>query len=155
MLPDGRAQPLTPHQAVRAECRFCLGIAKGARGFDCLNEGCPLYGAQPWRGRDLPKSIQPAGGTPVAETDRTQRLMREVPRRRATRKMLRRKCRHCLPERTGQPHCHVRDCALFGLTPFQPGGQPKQIRSAKQTAAAKARGQANARRGVLRTKSMT
>ena len=145
------AQPRTPHQAVRAECRWCLGIAKGASGYDCLNAPCPLYASQLWRGRQLPKRMQPPNGTPPEEVERTRRLLREVPRRRATRKMVRLKCRSCLPERVGQPHCAIADCRLYPLTPFQPGGQPKQPRSVKQQAAAKAQGLANLRSGSVRS----
>ena len=143
-----RTEQHTPHQAVRAECRSCLSIPKGGSGYDCLDPSCPLYPAQPWRGRDLPKSLQPPNDSPPDEAEKATRILREVTRRRATRRMIRAKCRDCLPERTGQPDCTIVDCALFGLTPFQPGGQPKQTRSAKQQAAAKASGLANLRRGV-------
>ena len=154
MAPSSDTQPHTPGQAVRAECRSCLDIRKGSPGFDCLDEGCPIYASQPWRGRDLPKSMQPPNGTLPEEVEQTKLLLREVPRRRATRKSIRLKCRQCLPERTGQPHCQVPDCELYALTPYQPGGQPKQNRSAKQIAAAEARGRANVRAGLLQAEPM-
>jgi hypothetical protein len=124
----------TPTQAVRHECAWCLNVAKHQRGWDCLSPNCPLHAAMPWRGRDLPKAMQPEGGTPLEDLRRTEELLKTVPPRRVTKGMIAAKCRYCLPERGRNGDCTIDDCRLHALRPMQPGGPPKRELSAARLA---------------------
>ena len=124
----------TPTQAVRQQCAWCLGVARHQHGWDCLSPGCPLYPAMPWRGRDLPKGMQPENGTDPDELWRTEEYLVTVPPKRATKSMIAAKCRYCLPEKGRGGDCRIDDCQLYALRPTQPGGPPKRELSPAQLA---------------------
>lgn len=128
---------LTPGQCIKRKCLECLGADEGGSRFDCLSEVCPLYPAHPFRGRAIPPSYAPKCGILPSEQDRAERIHRERPARRASKAIISRMCYECNPDRQD---CTSETCALLPYTPFQPGGQPKRVTSAKQIAAvAKAR----------------
>lgn len=81
---------------VRRFCLDCQGLSSGRGAFDCESRICPLYEASPFR---------------------------HVGRRRSSKSLVVRYCRHCQPE--DRDDCEAADCALYPWRPWQPGGQPK------------------------------
>jgi hypothetical protein len=87
----------------------------------------------PWRGRDLPKYMQPEKATLPEELERTEALLKAIPPRRPTKAMIARCCRQCKTD--GRGDCESGYCVLWEYRPFQPGGPPKRKLSDKQLAA--------------------
>ena len=122
---------LTVGQAVRRFCLDCLCAETAHQAYDCLSAICPICPAHPGRGKPVPQAIQP-DGSPPHELERAERLHRERPRQRPTRRMVRQQCELCLPERKDQRHCDEQGCALFVYCHRSPEGQPKRRLSVRQ-----------------------
>ena len=102
---------MTLREAINRECAKCLGVsARG--GHDCLNADCPLYPAHPFRGRPLPTTHQPENY--VYPADLAGKLHKKVPKRRASKGLVRKMCRACLP---GRGKCTATDCSLYKWSP--------------------------------------
>ncbi|MBM3497412.1 MAG: hypothetical protein FJX74_01960 [Armatimonadetes bacterium] len=126
----------TPKQLIHERCRWCLNIAQRGRGWDCRCPACALYPAMPWRGRDLPKRLQPQGGTRAEEGKGTEALLKSIPPRRPARGMIGRYCRQCKTD--GRGDCTIDDCVLYPYRPMQPGGPRKRQLSEQQLARSRA-----------------
>jgi len=133
-----RRQP-TPGQAIRLFCMDCVGASSTRGAFDCLSRICLLYGANPFRGRPMPKTLrvpeEDYNPATLEEERESMRICAARPRQRPSRKLIRAYCRSCQPgDRTD---CLGVDCALYPYRPWPgPGHVPKRERTAKQRAAA-------------------
>jgi hypothetical protein len=99
----------TPGQAIRHQCRDCLGLERGQRALDCLSALCPLRPYSPFLGKSASKD-EPAV---------------KVKRKRASRRAIKIKCRECLGvQETGRASgdCEGTECALYPLRPTEIGG---------------------------------
>jgi len=135
-----RRELLTPGHAIRRFCLECVGADSARAAFDCLCAECVLYPAHPWRDKPMPVSKQPLvdGKVPeriLAEERRLAERCQAVPKRRASREMIRAFCRDCQPgDRTD---CEATGCPLYPYRPWPgPGHPPKRQRTARQRAAA-------------------
>ena len=134
---DGIKQrrPPTPGQAIRRFCMECLCVASGRQAYDCLcvwPPACPLYPAHPFRGKPMPAKIAPKVTGEAAEFVATEQaeleaLAAEIPRRRPSAALIRRRCRDCHPE---GGDCEMADCPLYPWNPRGKGQRPKRVMSA-------------------------
>jgi len=129
---QGRASMLTVAACVRRFCLECLGATSGRNAFDCLSRICLLYAACPFWHKPMPVTMRPPDYDGEPDIPRPKR-------RRPSRSPIRAYCRTCQPgDRTD---CQGSACALYPYRPWPgPGHAPKPERTAKQRAAAAARG---------------
>jgi hypothetical protein len=138
-----RAFVVTPGQAIRQFCMECLCVASGRQAYDCLcvwPPACPLYPAHPFRGKPMPARIAPkvtgeAAEFIAAEQAELEAIAAQIPRRRPSAALIRRRCRDCYPE---GGDCEMPTCALYPWNPRGKGMRPKRAMSAKQREAAAA-----------------
>lgn len=140
-------RPLTPGQAVREFCMECMGAGDARGAYDCLSRICLLYAACTFWHKPIPVSMGPPGYDGESEIPRPKR-------RGPSRSLIRAYCRSCKPgDRTD---CLGHGCVLYPYRPWPgPGHAPIAERTAKQRAAAAARGLALAlqKAGNLRTEA--
>jgi len=137
---------LSPTAMVRVMCLECLGASTAGSAFDCGSQFCALYAATPFRGRPKPKSCGD-GPEPEYELRYAAKAKKLRPKRQASRKLIRAFCKECQVDSVAR--CKQTGCPVFGLTPYQAGGQPKQNRTNKQREAA-----SETMRGVQKTKRL-
>jgi hypothetical protein len=114
---------------VRRFCLECVGASSARGAFDCLSGICPLYPANPFRGRTMPRSLM--AYPELTEEERSaERRAASIPRRRPSIRLIHAYCRDCQPgDRTdcGGP------CALYPFRPWDgPGKAPRPKRTEKQ-----------------------
>jgi len=122
----------TPGQAIRGFCMECMGAANARAAFDCLSCICVLYCARPFWHKPMPVTMRPHDYDGEPDVPRPRR-------RRPSRTLIRAYRRTCQPgDRTD---CLGADCCFYPFRPWPgPGHAPKTERTAKQRAAATARG---------------
>ena len=95
-------------RAIRGHCLECLNATDTGGAHDCLSSLCPLYSANPFRGRLLPKTHRPLVYDEVAEEARIARHHAKFARRIAGSATIKRMCRECAcdsPEDCGKVTC--------------------------------------------------
>ena len=114
----------TVAQALKSFCLECVGATSRRGAFDCLSGICPLYACMPFRGKAMPKTLQPKRGI-SEEEQRRQGEYNRRPRKRPSRRLIAAYCRHCQPgDRTD---CLGINCAFYPFRPWEgPGKAPRR-----------------------------
>lgn len=127
----------TRGQAIRQFCLECLCVSSRRQAYDCLcvsPAACALYPAHPFTGKPMPASIAPkvngaASELIAGEQAQLAAIAPQIPHRRPSATLIRRRCRDCNPE--GRD-CGMSHCALYPWNRRGTGAQPKRAISDRQ-----------------------